>query len=176
MIKSFLYLAGDDKTRVFLLGNPIIWWGNLVFLLIFLVMYSYSNLKVQRGVVEAAEVVQEREVTLVSSAWLFLGWALHYVPFWAMGRVLYIHHYYPALLFSSMLSAVLLDYMTRSLARMLPASVSSSLVHTVMAVTLSVCWYSFYIFSPLAYGMHGEYARESNSSIHHLHWLNTWEF
>jgi hypothetical protein len=36
--------------------------------------------------------------------WLFLGWALHYVPFWAMGRVLYFHHYFPALLFSSMLT------------------------------------------------------------------------
>jgi dolichyl-phosphate-mannose-protein mannosyltransferase len=41
--------------------------------------------------------------------WLFLGWALHYVPFWAMGRVLYFHHYFPALLFSSMLTG---DYTT----------------------------------------------------------------
>ena len=93
-----------------------------------------------------------------------------------MGRVLYIHHYYPALLFSSMLSAVLLDYMTRAVSRLVPGPVSTTIPHTILVVTLASCWYSFYIFSPLAYGMTGEYARESNSSMHHLHWMETWEF
>lgn len=40
----------------------------------------------------------------LSCAWLFVGWALHYLPFWAMGRVLYFHHYFPALLYSSMIT------------------------------------------------------------------------
>merc|ERR1712122_231589 len=157
------FSAGDDKSRVYLLGNPIIWWGNIVFLLIFLIVYTWSSLKSQRGVTESPAVVEEREKTLVTSAWLFLGWCLHYIPFWAMGRVLYVHHYYPALLFSSMLSAVLLDFLTTSLVRVLPTSLSSTITHSVLAVTLSTCWYSFYIFSPLAYGMTGEYAREANS-------------
>lgn len=43
---------------------------------------------------------------LVACAWLFIGWLLHYVPFWAMGRVLYFHHYFPALLFSSMITGM----------------------------------------------------------------------
>lgn len=42
--------------------------------------------------------------SLKASAWLFVGWMLHYVPFWAMGRVLYFHHYFPALIFNSMLT------------------------------------------------------------------------
>lgn len=41
---------------------------------------------------------------LEAAMWLFLGWCLHYVPFWAMGRVLYFHHYFPALIFNSLLS------------------------------------------------------------------------
>ena len=161
---------------MYLLGNPVIWWGNIVFLIIFLMVYTWSSLKVQRGVMESPAVAEERETTLLAAAWLFLGWCLHYIPFWAMGRVLYVHHYYPALLFSSMLSAVLLDYITRALARLLPNFISSTLSQTVMVVTLSSCWYSFYIFSPLAYGMTGDYARETNSSMHHLHWMATWEF
>lgn len=39
-----------------------------------------------------------------AGAWLFTGWLLHYLPFWAMGRVLYFHHYFPAVIFNSMLT------------------------------------------------------------------------
>lgn len=42
--------------------------------------------------------------SLRAAVWMFGGWLLHYVPFWAMGRVLYFHHYFPALIFNSMLS------------------------------------------------------------------------
>lgn len=35
---------------------------------------------------------------------LLLGWLLHYAPFFTMGRVLYYHHYFPAMLFSTMLT------------------------------------------------------------------------
>lgn len=39
-----------------------------------------------------------------AGVWLFAGWILHYLPFWAMGRVLYFHHYFPAVIFNSMLT------------------------------------------------------------------------
>ena len=43
---------------------------------------------------------------LSSGCWLLLGWALHYLPFYLMGRVLYFHHYFPALMFSTMLGGM----------------------------------------------------------------------
>jgi len=36
-----------------------------------------------------------------------LAWLLHYVPFWFMRRILYFHHYFPAHLFSVMLTGTL---------------------------------------------------------------------
>lgn len=44
------------------------------------------------------------QVLLRGGGQLLLGWALHYFPFFLMGRVLYFHHYFPAMLFSSMLT------------------------------------------------------------------------
>lgn len=47
----------------------------------------------------------EHKETIFSACWwLLLGWALHYLPFWPMTRVLYFHHYFPAFLFSAMLT------------------------------------------------------------------------
>ncbi|PVU93776.1 hypothetical protein BB559_003168 [Furculomyces boomerangus] len=48
---------------------------------------------------------------------LFVGWALHYLPSFLMGRVTYIHHYLPALYFGLLLVAYELDYFTRLVGR-----------------------------------------------------------
>lgn len=46
-------------------------------------------------------------VVLRAGGQITLGWLLHYLPFFMMGRVLYFHHYFPAMLFSSMLTGKL---------------------------------------------------------------------
>jgi len=169
--------GGEEyQHRVFLLGNPVIWWSNIVFLGLFLIVYTFSALKEQRGFPEPAQQKLYREKTLTAAAWLFLGWSLHYVPFWAMGRVLYVHHYYPALLFSSMLTGVVLDYLLQVSCRFVSSQVAPVFLHSMVGLVVGGTAYSFYIFSPLTYGMVGEYAREANSSMHNLHWLQSWDF
>lgn len=92
--------------RIYLLGNPIIWWSNLIFLGLFLLLFAIQCIKQQRGYVQSDENTL-RWRHLNAGAWLFGGWLLHYLPFWAMGRVLYFHHYFPALIFNSMLTGEL---------------------------------------------------------------------
>ena len=46
----------------------------------------------------------ECDIVLEGGLWLLIGWALHYIPFYLMGRVLYFHHYFPAFLYSAMIS------------------------------------------------------------------------
>ena len=41
-----------------------------------------------------------------TAGWLLVAWALHYFPFFGMGRVLYFHHYFPAYLFSAMFAGL----------------------------------------------------------------------
>jgi len=48
------YFSGGDY-RVYLLGNPIIWWGNLVLLLCAFGMYSHYAWQEQRGVKKFTE-------------------------------------------------------------------------------------------------------------------------
>lgn len=104
-----------------------------------------------------------------ASVWLFLGWALHYFPFYGMGRILYFHHYFPAVIFSSMLSAVIIDYLLNVVPVLLLYVLrrghsteeeaiaqfrnAKLMFHFVYGTLLSALAYSFYLFSPLAYGI-----------------------
>ncbi|XP_061388961.1 protein O-mannosyl-transferase 2 [Musca vetustissima] len=177
------YFSGSDY-RIYLLGNPIIWWSNLVFLNLFVIVFVTKKIKKRRqegklkllllqsatkqqNIAEQKDDTQDR--TLMSAAvWLYIGWAIHYYPFWIMGRVLYFHHYFPALVFNSMLTGVMFNYLIRRL----PQKIRGALLFIV----LSIAAYSFKLFSPLAYGMTGPLASNSNSSMHSLRWLSTWEF
>ncbi|KAL7744081.1 hypothetical protein ACLKA6_009069 [Drosophila palustris] len=195
--------------RIYLLGNPIIWWSNLLFLLLFVSIFLWNAIVQQRraGQLAANSAIARSEqlspapteicsccpeasttekasystpsasqlhphphqgMSLQAAAWLFIGWLLHYLPFWAMGRVLYFHHYFPALIFNSMLTGIMFNYIIRSLPKWLQ--------HVLLGALLSVVAYSFVLFSPLAYGMSGPLANEPNSTMHKLKWMSTWEF
>ena len=76
-----------------------------------------------------------------SCIWMFTGWALHYIPFWAMGRVLYFHHYFPAQLYASMITGVIFDFVITTLSEMLPEHLGKSFFHTSLGGYLAMLWY-----------------------------------
>ena len=45
-----------------------------------------------------------------STGFFFIAWALHYLPFYLMGRQLFLHHYLPAHLASSLVTGALLEF------------------------------------------------------------------
>ena len=137
------FFSGNDQ-RIYLLGNPIIWWGNLGFLALFLVLYLIQSIKEQRGYDETNSMITKRKIqTLNSCVWLFTGWALHYIPFWAMGRVLYFHHYFPAQLYASMLTGVIFDFIITTVSEMLPEHLGKSFFHTSLGGYLAMLWYRY---------------------------------
>ncbi|XP_973439.1 protein O-mannosyl-transferase 2 [Tribolium castaneum] len=160
--------------RVYLLGNPVIWWANIIFLLVFVFVFGANAIRQQRGYIKSFS--ESHKEKLVACAWLFLGWLLHYVPFWAMGRVLYFHHYFPALLFSSMITGIIIDYLLEEIPKFFTEKTGNVVYHTLVALVLSTVVYSFYLFAPLTYGMSGPNANEPNSTMYGLKWLDTWEF
>uniref|UniRef100_A0A0P4VRA3 Protein O-mannosyl-transferase 2 n=1 Tax=Scylla olivacea TaxID=85551 RepID=A0A0P4VRA3_SCYOL len=170
------WFSAIDGFKVYLLGHPLIWWGNLVVLAAFVVVYCRHAYARQRGAPIDAATKARRARTLGACGWLALAWALHYLPFYAMGRILYFHHYFPALLFSSMLTGVILDYLFESLPGLVPPYLAATVYPTLTGLFYSTLAYSFYLFSPLAYGMHNLEPDWENHTIHKMRWLDTWEF
>nr|XP_049704697.1 protein O-mannosyl-transferase 2 [Helicoverpa armigera] len=170
------FFSGSSH-RIYLLGNPVVWWGNLVFLAIFFVIYVVNSVREKRAEAFGTPLPDGKSRELLNAAgWTFTGWALHYVPFWAMGRVLYFHHYFPALVFSSMLTGILTEYLLTSIKNFLSPELGKTVYHCIIGLVVSTTIYSFYLFAPLAYGMNGPLAHEPNSTMAGLKWLETWEF
>ena len=137
------FFSGNNQ-RIYLLGNPIIWWGNIAFLIIFTLVYINAAVREQRGCDEDQAAVQQRKTVMNAGCWLFVGWLLHYAPFWAMTRVLYFHHYFPALLYSSMLTGITLDYILESLVVILPERIGKTIYHVLIGTVISAVVYRYF--------------------------------
>ncbi|MCJ8737007.1 hypothetical protein PDJAM_G00018840 [Pangasius djambal] len=173
-----LRFSGVNETeyRVYLLGNPVIWWLNLFALALFLVMVCLCSLALQRGAKLEGERKARCQVLIEGGGMLFLGWLLHYMPFYIMGRILYYHHYFPAMLFSSMLTGITLDTLLQNADLLFSLDVSKCILRAGQMVLLFGLLHSFYLFHPLSYGMKGPLAHDPASSMAGLRWLDSWEF
>ncbi|XP_055989391.1 protein O-mannosyl-transferase 2 isoform X1 [Sorex fumeus] len=169
--------SNDTDFRVYLLGNPVVWWLNLLSIGLYVLSGSTLAVAVQRGARLPAEVEGLSRVLLRGGGQLLLGWGLHYFPFFLMGRILYFHHYFPAMLFSSMLTGLLWDTLLRLCAWTLASWLPSRAVHMAGLTGLLLgTAYSFYLFHPLAYGMIGPPAQDPRSPMAGLRWLDSWDF
>ncbi|KAG8809390.1 hypothetical protein FRC17_003470 [Serendipita sp. 399] len=94
---------------------------------------------------------------------LVMGWALHYFPFFLMGRQLFLHHYFPALWFAILTFASVFDLIT---------STMSPRRRIQMAAVVMVCaiW-TYAHFSPLVYGNPW-----TKKHCQDAKWLRTWDF
>lgn len=183
------FFSASKEHRIYLLGNPIIWWFNIAAIPISLTLIVC--LAILSRITDENVSIQEERIEsnyLEASVWSFLGWALHYIPFFFMGRVLYFHHYFPAFLFSCMLTAMTYDYILSKLIQKTNYICNlnykkSKLFITSMLITIVI--YTFTIFIPLTYGTKTLISDSNNSTteswrkeqqLSSLKWLDSWEF
>jgi dolichyl-phosphate-mannose-protein mannosyltransferase len=97
-----------------------------------------------------------------SSGFLYLGWVVHYIPFFFMKRELYLHHYLPAFYFAVLLFTMFFDLAISGLSR------SRKMLASALVIML-ILW-SFSKFSPLTFG-----SPMSDSQCKSLRWKKKWD-
>ncbi|KAK6434677.1 Dolichyl-phosphate-mannose--protein mannosyltransferase 2 [Oleoguttula sp. CCFEE 5521] len=149
----------DHIVKYFLLGNPIVYWGSTLSIGVFFLMLGWYSIRWQRGYKElSAEQIDRFHY---AGIYPVIGWFLHYLPFIAMARVTYVHHYYPALYFAILCAGFCVDWYTRDLKKILQAGIFSVLYVAVIGL--------FVMFRAISFGMEG-----NNQQWKHLKWLPTW--
>lgn len=160
---------GDDQIKYFLIGNPVIWWGSTVSIVLWmLVLAGYIVQRKRKVQMFATRGIRlpypdQWEDFLFAGSVGVGGWALHYFPFWIMGRVCYLHHYFPALYFGILVMTHLIDH---TLGRVGPRVRDVGLL-TVLAIVTAV----FFYFAQFSFGFTG-----SSSRFESRRWLSTWKF
>lgn len=129
----------DNRKKFYMFGNPFIWFLSTFCIFISPMIYLFSPKKSKKDSFEFFIC--------------FFGYVCHYFPFFFIGRVLYFHHYFPAMLFSTLS----INYFTKR--------------HKFLLryfVILSIIFYLMY--SPLTYGF------VQSKYLKYLKIIKTWDF
>jgi dolichyl-phosphate-mannose-protein mannosyltransferase len=163
---------GDNSVKVFMLGNPALWWTAAVAVIAALLHLIYAQIVKQiysksNGIpaaFTASSIVHLRRRDPVINApagyIIVLGYLLHYLPFFVMGRVTYLHHYFPALWFSLFAVAFIFE---QFIARSRRGGLIAAACYFVLVMVV------FFYFSPLTYGFTGPATTMKNRQ-----WLRSW--
>jgi dolichyl-phosphate-mannose-protein mannosyltransferase len=122
------WTQNDTRQQIYFLGNPLGWWIASSLLAVYAGIIGADQLSLRRGIdaldrrkFANCDILLQTGIadTLIagtrmrlynSTGFFFLAWALHYFPFYLMGRQLFLHHYLPAHLASSLVTGALLEF------------------------------------------------------------------
>ncbi|ORX57625.1 PMT-domain-containing protein [Hesseltinella vesiculosa] len=149
----------DDRIKYYLIGNPIVWWSSFLSVIAFGALTAFYLIRMQRSIYDLSKAQWQQFFFMGKT--IALGWALHYIPFFIMGRVTYLHHYFPALYFSIFMMPYLLDQYTLQLRTETRAIIFGSVFALIVLV--------FVYFSPFVYGMTGPAQQFAGRK-----WLDSW--
>ncbi|KAI8905429.1 Dolichyl-phosphate-mannose-protein mannosyltransferase-domain-containing protein [Gorgonomyces haynaldii] len=172
----------DGFKQIYLLGHPITWWLSITGVLIYGTMWVLDRILLHRGVDDFG--LNVRRWWDKSIGFLMVGWFMHYIPFFLMGRMLFLHHYLPSFIISVLITTALIDFFGRMSSfgpymehktkismkiwnSAKPGIIYSLVVLLLIGVTLGI----FYYFMPLSYGT----GFSSVEVIRQHKWLSTWD-
>ncbi len=116
-----VYYWVKEGAQIYLMGNPIIWWASTASLLVLLFYFGLQ------------EVIKDRIKALLLGAYL-----LNFLPFIAIKRIMFLYHYFPALIFAILILVYLID------------SQKSAKVAFMVLVIFALA--GFIYFAPVTYG------------------------
>ncbi|KAH8802747.1 Dolichyl-phosphate-mannose-protein mannosyltransferase-domain-containing protein [Xylogone sp. PMI_703] len=140
---------GKDHRQIYLIGNPIIWWSSSLAIVVFVLFKGIAVLRWQRGFKDYNNTTFKRFDYEIGTT--LLGWAFHFFPFFLMKRQLFLHHYFPALVFAILGLCQTYDYLTARIPGI--GLRENPVISKVGAVAfLLISGVVFGLYSPLAYG------------------------
>ncbi|TPX53825.1 dolichyl-phosphate-mannose---protein mannosyltransferase [Powellomyces hirtus] len=172
----------DGLRQIYLLGNPAVWWPAITGTVMYAAMWIMDRLLLRRGIDDFGNRV--RNWWDSTPGFLFLCWALHWGPFFLQGRMLFLHHYLPAFIFSVMVTTCVIEFVSLRVSetgaperipqprRRSVAPRQGGVVYWIaMTLMFLVATAGFAYFAPLTYGT----GFKSIEDLRSRKWLASWD-
>ncbi|SSD59841.1 probable Dolichyl-phosphate-mannose--protein mannosyltransferase 1 [Saccharomycodes ludwigii] len=156
-----------DHRQVYLLGNAVMWYLTTATVAIFAVILFTELIRYQLGygLPTNKEVINFH----IQSFHYLLGWTLHYVPFFLMGRQLFLHHYLPSYYFGIMAFAHLLNLLVTYLPNKHQA-------YRFVGNAVVVCFTSAVVYFFIKHQALGYGTPDTQSSCSANQWFKGWDY
>lgn len=102
------WTQSEGQKQIYLIGNLIGWLAATFGVAIFVGIIGADLLARRRGIEPIPPPVRNRLWN--STGFFLLIWAVHYFPFYLMGRQLFLHHYLPSHLASALVAGAVLHF------------------------------------------------------------------
>jgi dolichyl-phosphate-mannose--protein O-mannosyl transferase len=145
-------LSDGRQGNIYLLGNPLIWWG-VIGVIASGIFYAYKR---------RVKFANGRGKVLLA---IIAAYLMNYVPFIPVPRVMFIYHYFFAFVYSIIFAAVLWD----SLIRNDETRLSRRTEKIIFGVAITIMLAGFAYFMPISYGL-----PLSPSDLQTHVWLTSW--
>lgn len=163
MQRSIYFWQGDigsdgRQSHIYLLGNPVIWWGAIIACIATVMAYF-----------------RQRQVfSKYRNVFLLLGTAYlaNFLPFSQIDRVMFLYHYFYALIFSLAIAVLGLGIMAGWMnddSDRKPWQFSSKWSAALYGGIICLALVAFFIFTPVTYGL-----PISHNQLQSLMWLPSW--
>ncbi|KAJ6648764.1 Protein O-mannosyltransferase 1 [Pseudolycoriella hygida] len=160
----------DSNAQIYLLGNVIIWYSGFVALIAYFGLLVIYLLRRRRLCYDLSEVEWARFQE--AGEIFFLGYLIHFLPYFFVERTLFLHNYLPAFIFQIMLLCFVVEHVDL-IFRAVFKSVFMTFLHRACVVGwLVAIFLVFKKFSVLSYGT----TKLSVDDVINLRWKNTWDF
>lgn len=116
----YYWVKGEEK--IYLFGNPAIWWSATASMIVLIFYYGLP------------EIIKDKSVRF-----LLGGFLLNFLPFMAIKRAMFLYHYFPALIFTVLILAYLLD-----------REKNAKFAFVILTLLAAL---SFFHFAPVTYGL-----------------------
>ncbi|GAB0098898.1 Protein O-mannosyltransferase 1 [Sergentomyia squamirostris] len=171
MSKGIAYWVDPESNgQVHLLGNLVIWYSGTLAVFIylgFLVVYLLRRRRLCYDLPEA-----EWKKFQLAGELLLGGYLINFLPFFFTERALFLHNYFPALVFKYLLLCFVIEHIYILLKMQLNSRIIDYLSRIAMFAWIVYVLHVYKTFVVLSYGG----AKLSAEEVISLRWKDTWDF
>ncbi|XP_045785377.1 protein O-mannosyltransferase 1 [Maniola jurtina] len=171
LVRSIAYwLSPNSNAQVHLIGNMITWYAGTLSVLLYGGLLAVYAIRRRRAHADLSPRAEQKFYD--AGCILFLGYWLHYLPYFFMDRTLFLHHYLPAYIFKILLLAYVIDHIYYTICIHESKRSFTNIFILCITIWLAYVIITFQKFSVLSYGD----TDLTETDLLNLRWKDTWDF